>query len=119
MYIKTCNLMVSMTIRIHSPSPHSKVNSGSCHENKIEEVIHLSSVSCTHPARGVAATFPSFKQGRCPIHRCVRIPHVASGVSGFSAWHTMCYDYRCSFRIVQGSDVHHRMTDVLCDRLIE
>jgi hypothetical protein len=34
MYIKTCNLVVSMTIHIHSPNLHSRVNSKLCHEDR-------------------------------------------------------------------------------------
>jgi hypothetical protein len=41
MYIKTCNLIVSMTIHIHSPSPHSEITSGLCHGEKIEEGIYF------------------------------------------------------------------------------
>jgi hypothetical protein len=57
MYIKTCNLIVSMTIHINSPSPHSKVNSGSCHE-KIEERILLA--VCIVHISGQGEVWPPF-----------------------------------------------------------
>jgi hypothetical protein len=39
MYIKTCYLLDSITIHIHSPKLHSKVNSGSCHEDRKRKIF--------------------------------------------------------------------------------
>jgi hypothetical protein len=84
MYIKTCNLVVSMTIRIHSPSLHNKVDSGSCHGDRLRNFILLS-VLRVCLVRGGTAAFTSCKQGRLSNRRCMWIPNAASRGSSFSA----------------------------------
>jgi hypothetical protein len=83
MYIKTCNLVVSMTSCIHSPSLHNKVDSESCRGNRMRNPFAL---HVTHTSgQGGTAAFRSCKQGRFSIRRRMRILHVSSGSSGFSA----------------------------------
>jgi hypothetical protein len=83
MYIKICNLVVIMTIHIPSPSLHNKVDSGSCHEDRIR---NLFAVCVVHTSgQGGMATFPSYKQGQFSTCRYMQIPHAASRCSGISA----------------------------------
>jgi hypothetical protein len=57
MYIKTCNLLDSMTIHIHSPNLHSNVNSGSCHEDRKRKIFAVR-VAHTSGQGGVATFSP-------------------------------------------------------------
>jgi hypothetical protein len=74
LYIKTCNLIVSMTIHIHSPNPHSEVDSMTCPEDMEEKII---AVRVTHTSgQGCGRLSVS-------IRRCMGILHPDSGGPAF------------------------------------
>jgi hypothetical protein len=85
MYIKTFNLIISMTIHIPKSCLHGGVVSGSCHSSEREREREREKVSVSAYTRpGGKAAFPSCIQGRRLTCRLMRIPHPVPRRSGFS-----------------------------------
>jgi hypothetical protein len=76
MYIKTCNLFNNMTICIHSPCLHTRVNSRSCHEGKKKK----------RDAFGVRVTHIPGQGARPPFHPVNRVEVQPVTACGFCMW---------------------------------